>query len=42
MTIGGWIWMVVSLVFVWSLTIWCYRRVLTSPQEEKVPPGYGP
>ncbi len=42
MTTSGWIWMTVSLVFVWSLTFWCYRKVLTSPQDESVPPGYGP
>jgi hypothetical protein len=28
MTIGGWIFMSVSLVFVWGLAVWCYRRVL--------------
>ena len=42
MTIGGWILMVVSLGFVWSLVIWCYRKILASPQDEKVPAGYGP
>jgi hypothetical protein len=34
--------MIVSLVLVWGLTFWCYARVLSSPQEEKAPPGYGP
>jgi hypothetical protein len=42
MTIGGWIWMVVSLGFVWGLVIWAYRKVLTSPAEEKTPSGLGP
>jgi hypothetical protein len=28
MTTGGWIFMTVSLVFVWGLAVWCYRRVL--------------
>lgn len=29
MTTAGWIFMTVSLVFVWSLAVWCYRRVLS-------------
>lgn len=41
MTAGGWLTMVVSLAFVWGLVIWCFRRVLTSPEEEKVPGGFG-
>lgn len=28
MTPGGWIFMLVSLAFVWGLTIWCFCRVL--------------
>lgn len=32
MTTGGWIFMSISLTFVWSLAIWSYRRVLTSPE----------
>jgi hypothetical protein len=28
MTIGGWIFMSLSLAFVWGLAIWCYRKVL--------------
>jgi len=39
---GGWITMTVSLVFVWGLTIWCFKRVLSTPEEEKAPPGFGP
>lgn len=42
MTTAGWIWMVVSLVFVWGLSGWCYAKVLMTPQDEKVPTGYGP
>ncbi len=42
MTLGGWITMLVSLVFVWGLTGWCFRRVLASPKDEKAPPGFGP
>ena len=41
MTIGGWITMLVSLSFVWGLTFWSFRRVLSSPQEEKAPTGLG-
>jgi hypothetical protein len=29
MTILGWIFLIVSLSFVWGLTIWCYYKVLT-------------
>ncbi len=42
MTTAGWITMFVALGFVWGLVIWCYRRILRSPQDEKVPPGFGP
>lgn len=31
MTIGGWIFMLFSLAFVWGLAGWCYYRVLTAP-----------
>lgn len=42
MTLGGWITMSVSLILVWGGTFWCFKQVLTSPQEEKAPPGFGP
>jgi hypothetical protein len=29
MTIGGWIFMTLSLAFVWGLAIWCFRKVLS-------------
>ncbi|MGQ0764768.1 MAG: hypothetical protein ACT4OZ_03785 [Gemmatimonadota bacterium] len=41
MNTGGWITMVASLVFVWGLVIWCFWRVMKSPEEEKVPTGFG-
>ncbi len=41
MTIGGWVTMFLSLSVVWGGTFWCYKKVLTTPQEEKVPSGYG-
>jgi len=29
MTTAGWIFMIVSLAFVWGLAIWCFRRILS-------------
>lgn len=42
MTLGGWFTMIFSLVLVWGGTFWCFWKVMQSPQEEQVPPGYGP
>ena len=42
MTTAGWITMIIALAVVWSAVILCFRQVLKSPQEEKVPPGFGP
>jgi hypothetical protein len=28
MTAGGWVFMLLSLGFVWALALWCYARVL--------------
>lgn len=42
MTIGGWVTMILSLIVVWVGTFWCFKKVLSSPQEEKAPPGFGP
>ena len=36
MTTGGWVTMLLSLAFVWGLTFWCFRRVLTAPPEDHV------
>jgi hypothetical protein len=41
MTSGGWITMVLSLVLVWGGCLWCFRKVLSSPSDEKSPTGYG-
>jgi hypothetical protein len=38
MTPQGWIFMIGSIVFVVSLTAWCYYRVLTTPGESTEPP----
>jgi hypothetical protein len=42
MTLGGWVTMIVSLSFVWGLVVWCFRKVLRTPQEERAPIGLGP
>lgn len=42
MTIWGWIFVTVSLACVWGGVIWCFRKVLKTTQEEKVPVGFGP
>lgn len=31
MTPLGWIFMLASNFFVWGLTIWCFRKVLSTP-----------
>jgi hypothetical protein len=33
MTTLGWIFMIISIGFVVSLTIWCYAKVLTLPTD---------
>lgn len=38
MTTAGWIFLTVSLTFVWGLTIWTYHKVLTVPGEIERPP----
>lgn len=44
LTVGGWIFLILSVVFVWVLTFWCFKRVLTAPEaNEAAPPaGFGP
>ena len=42
MTTLGWIFMTASLLLVWGGTFWCYKRILSTPQEEKAPSGFGP
>lgn len=42
MTTGGWVTMIVSLLVVWVGTFWCFAKVLSTPSEEKAPPGFGP
>jgi hypothetical protein len=37
MTFFGWVFLVTSLTFVWGLTIWCFRRVLSFPEEPPEP-----
>lgn len=38
MTIGGWLFMSVSLAAVTTLVLSCYRKILTAPKEEADPP----
>lgn len=42
MTAGGWVTMGISLAVVWIAVILCYVKILRTPQEEKVPVGFGP
>ena len=37
MTVAGWIFMCLSLTFVWSLVGWCYYRIVTTPKEVPQP-----
>lgn len=41
MTTLGWIFMTLSLAFVWGLTGWCFYKVLTAPREPSGPPDAG-
>jgi hypothetical protein len=34
--------MIASLLLVWGGTFWCYKRILSTPQEEQAPSGFGP
>jgi len=38
MTPLGWIFLIVSLTFVWGLTGWCFYKVLTVEEEIERPP----
>jgi hypothetical protein len=33
----GWIFLILSLGFVWGLAAWCYYQVLTLPEKESDP-----
>ena len=33
MTALGWGFMLSSLLFVWGLTLWCFKKVLSAPEE---------
>jgi hypothetical protein len=33
MSVLGWLTLILSLSFVWGLTIWCYYKVLSAPPE---------
>lgn len=38
MSVGGWIFLTVSLSFVWGLMIWCFNRVLRGGAHIEPPP----
>jgi hypothetical protein len=38
MTIGGWIFLLLSLTFVWGLGLWCFYQVLAKGKTIEVPP----
>ena len=38
MTTLGWIFLILSMLFVWGLTAWCFYKVLTVKQEIEKPP----
>ena len=31
LTLAGWVFMLGSLAFVWTLAVWCYVRILRGP-----------
>ncbi len=35
MSAGGWIFMLLSVGFVYGLTFWCFRRVLTTKEGDE-------
>jgi hypothetical protein len=37
MTPLGWLFLIVSLVFVWGLTLWCFARVLSVGEDPPDP-----
>jgi hypothetical protein len=39
MTLGGWIFLILSTIFVYGLTGWCFYKVLTAPSDIEVPPA---
>ena len=39
MTVLGWIFMLLSLTFVWTLVIWCYYKILSQPPEKIAKPA---
>ena len=42
MNAGGWIFMSLSLIAVWSLAIWCYAQVLRKPKGGRLVVKDGP
>jgi len=43
LTTGGWIFMLLSIGIVTTLVVWCFKKVLSAPNDEpNLPPGLGP
>jgi len=38
MTFAGWVFLILSLVFVWGLAIWCYVKIFTVKDDQLVKP----
>ena len=41
MTVGGWIFLILSLAFVWGLVIWCFAKVIRGARIEPPPDSLG-
>ena len=41
MTTGGWVFLILSLSFVWGLLVWCFYKVLTGSEIELPPESLG-
>jgi hypothetical protein len=41
MTVGGWIFLILSQTFVWALMIWCFNKVLRGSNIEPPPDSLG-
>lgn len=38
MTLGGWVFLILSTAAVWGMTLWCYWKVLTIKDDHVVKP----
>lgn len=42
LSVGGWAFMLLSLAFVWVMTLWCFKLVLTTPSPTDPGPAAKP